>query len=56
MGKRCDCVQVRRDNPDKTFEELIKSGLICDVCAKSYYEFCKIIEEDEQKTIKNDSS
>lgn len=44
MGKRCDCVQVRRDNPDKTFEELIKMGLICEDCANSYWEFCKFAE------------
>jgi len=48
MGKRCDCAAVCRDNPDKTFEELIKSGLICDVCAKGYYEFCKLAEEETE--------
>ena len=34
------------DNPDKNFEQLIEMGLICDRCASSYKEFCKIIEEE----------
>lgn len=46
MGKRCDCAQVRLDYPDKSFDELIKMGLICETCANNYYEFCKIIEEE----------
>lgn len=46
MGKRCDCASICRDNPDNTFEELIKMGLICETCANNYYEFCKIIKDD----------
>ncbi|MDD4878291.1 MAG: hypothetical protein PHO02_04625 [Candidatus Nanoarchaeia archaeon] len=45
---RCDCPQVCRDHPDKTFEELIEMGLICDVCANSYREFSKIMEGEEE--------
>ncbi len=44
MGKRCDCASICRDNPDKTFEELINMGLICETCANSYREFCKFVE------------
>ncbi|MFH1637007.1 MAG: hypothetical protein ABIB71_01115 [Candidatus Woesearchaeota archaeon] len=42
MGKMCDCPRVVMDNPDKDFEELIKAGLICDVCANTYRECCRL--------------
>lgn len=53
MGKRCDCASVCRDHPDKTFEELIKMGLICEICANSYQEFCKFAKSmpEEEKII-----
>jgi len=44
MTKGCECAQVRLNNPDKSFEELIKLGLICEDCANSYWEFCKFAE------------
>lgn len=56
MGKRCDCALAYKNNPDKTFEELIKMGLICETCTSNYYEFCELIKnepDDKQKTIKN---
>lgn len=51
MKKGCDCAQVRLDHPDKSFEELIEMGLICEACANSYREFCKFAESltDEEE-------
>jgi len=52
MAKECDCAQVRLNNPDKSFGELIKLGLICEDCANSYWKFCKLAEslpKEEEK-------
>jgi uncharacterized protein YjaG (DUF416 family) len=49
MEKRCECVQVCLNNPDKNFEQLIEMGLICERCTNSYKEFCKIIEEEDKE-------
>ncbi|HII15266.1 MAG TPA: hypothetical protein HA362_03045 [Nanoarchaeota archaeon] len=46
MRKRCDCPKVCKDSPDKTFEEIIGMGLICEECANSYKEFSKIVEAE----------
>ncbi|MDI6738502.1 MAG: hypothetical protein QME12_08405 [Nanoarchaeota archaeon] len=49
MGKRCDCPQISRYHPDKTFGELIEMGLICDTCANTYREFSKIMAEETKE-------
>ncbi len=46
---RCDCPQICKDNPDKTFEQLIEMGLICKTCANSYREFSAMLEEEDEK-------
>lgn len=49
MGKRCECAQVCKDNPEKKFSELIEMGLICETCASNYKEFCEMLDEPEKK-------
>ncbi|MEK6816280.1 MAG: hypothetical protein AABY09_01590 [Nanoarchaeota archaeon] len=36
MNKRCNCVEITRQNKDVSFDELIMRGLICEACVRNY--------------------